>query len=326
MEHGELMAHLDRLLRETYSLWDPGWVSFNWRNYTYDHVQRVRGLAVTLATREGGDPLVAELAAQLHDITKPYDGEYLTGPDGQRLVDEHGRWRNALRPPARANVVTRLYDELGLAGTLHSESGAAVARQLLACYGVAEAVIEQVAQTILDHLGPDAAAPIESRCLYDADTIDANIGLPALVRNIYIQLHFYDARRSPGEPPIAETLASDPLRFLRPYIGENLPRWAGGKRQDFIPRLTTAAGRELAGARLDRLQGAIAWLAASLDDNAARADHSGTDLILHYMRHADDPSLWAETQWLIQTWTAPHTPPQTMALLTQLRDEMRGVI
>lgn len=326
MEHSELTTYLDRLLRETYSLWDAGWVSFNWRNYTYDHVQRVRGLAMTLASREGGDRLVVELAAQLHDITKPYDGEYLTGPDGQRLVDEHGRWRNALRPPARANVVTRLYDELGLAGTLHNESGAAVARRVLADCGVAEALIEQVAQTILDHLGPGSAAPIASRCLYDADTIDANIGLPALVRNLYIQLHFYDVRRSPGELPIAEILASDPLRFLRPYVAESLPRWAGGKRQDFIPRLTTAAGRDLANARLDRLETTIGWLGESLADYAVGVDHSGADLILHYMRHSDDPSLWAETERLIQTWTAPHTPPQTMALLTQLRDEMRGVI
>jgi putative nucleotidyltransferase with HDIG domain len=128
MSYEDLLRDLETLLRDTYALWDEGWVTFNWRNYTYDHVQRVRGLAVTLCRAEGGDPAVTELAALLHDVTKAYDGEYLTGPDGKRLVDEHGYWRNEVRRPPRGNAVTELYDRLGLAGQLHNESGATLAR------------------------------------------------------------------------------------------------------------------------------------------------------------------------------------------------------
>ena len=43
----------------------------------------------------------------------------------------------------------------------------------------------------------------------DADTIDANVGLPAFVRNIYINLHFYDQRKAPEAPPIAQVLQDE---------------------------------------------------------------------------------------------------------------------
>ena len=43
MDYSETIACLDELVKETYALWEPGWVTFNWRGYTYDHVRRVRG-------------------------------------------------------------------------------------------------------------------------------------------------------------------------------------------------------------------------------------------------------------------------------------------
>jgi len=324
MAYQDLIQQIEMLLRETYDLWDPGWVTFNWRNYTYDHVQRVRGLAMSLAAQENGDPIVTELAALLHDLTKPYDGEYATGPDGKRLVDERGFWYNELRLPVRSNAVTHLYDELGLAGRLHNESGAELAQRLLADQGVTSDIVAQVAAVIADHLIPPADASVEARCLYDADTIDANIGLPAFVRNIYINLHFYDQRRAPGEPPIAETLAADPLRFLGPYIHENLPRWARGKRQDFVPKLTTDAGRAFATARLDRLDALFGELGADLAALTPGADHSRIDLMLHFMRHTDDPSIWAETERLCDAWQAASAPAPSLQLLTALRAEMIG--
>ena len=98
---GDLSHSLDQLLRETYALWNAGWVTFTWRAYTYDHVQRVRALALTLCASEGGDQAVTELAAYFHDITKLYDGEIISDRDGHRIVDENGLWRNRFRPPAR---------------------------------------------------------------------------------------------------------------------------------------------------------------------------------------------------------------------------------
>ena len=54
MEYEALMNDLEELLKETYSLWDPGWVTFNWRGYTYDHVQRVRRLALSICRQATG--------------------------------------------------------------------------------------------------------------------------------------------------------------------------------------------------------------------------------------------------------------------------------
>ncbi len=211
MDHNALVRELDRLVAETCNLWDVGWVTFNWRNYTCDHVRRVRALTTTLCSREGGDLAVCDLASLLHDITKPYDGEYVVDAEGKRAVDADGYWRNAPRPPARSNEVTDLYDALGLAGELHNASGAVVALYLLRRRGVDADTCERVAQTIRDHLKPPDDAPVESRCLSDADTIDANIGLPAFVRNIYIHLHFRDQRLAPGDVPTDRLLREAPL-------------------------------------------------------------------------------------------------------------------
>lgn len=337
MSYEDLLRDLETLLRDTYALWDEGWVTFNWRNYTYDHVQRVRGLAVTLCRAEGGDPAVAELAALLHDVTKAYDGEYLTGPDGKRLVDEHGYWRNEVRRPPRSNAVTELYDRLGLAGQLHNESGATLADHLLRERGVDAATCDRVATVIRDHLVPAADVCIESRCLYDADTIDANIGLPAFVRNIYINLHFYDGRKAPEAPGIDTVLAATPLSFLRPYITENLPNWSAGKRRDFVPKLLTAAAVPLCEARLERLERYWRDFAADLarygdassaetgEIPASATHHSCLDVMLHYMTHRGDPCISAETEYLATDWIrSDGASPEVADLVAHLSAEMAG--
>lgn len=320
-----LRDRIEALLRETYALWEPGWVTFNWRNYTYDHVQRVRGLALTLCRAEGGDERIVELAALLHDLTKPYDGEYLTDSEGKRLVDERGFWRNALRPPVRRNLATDLYDRLGLAGALHNESGAVLAEVLLTEWGIEADLAKRVAGAIRDHLLPPEGAPIESTCLYDADTIDANIGLPALVRNIYINLHFYDARRADGAPSLDKVLSEAPLDFLRPYITENLPRWNAGKRRDFLPKLRTASGRRMAETRLARLEIILGELAHTLEHLDGEVARSPLGVILHYMHHREEPSIAAETAYLARRWLTNGAPEPTKRLITALQQEMEGV-
>jgi putative nucleotidyltransferase with HDIG domain len=326
MEHQQLLTDLDALLRETFALWDPGWVTFNWRAYTYDHTLRVTGLATTLCRQEGGDVVVTELAALLHDITKPYDGEYVVDAEGKRVVDERGYWHNEVRRPPRGNAVTALYDELGLAGTLHNESGAILAERLLRDRGVKPDFCARVAETIRHHLLPPEGAPVESGCLYDADTIDANIGLPAFVRNIYIHLHYHDRRKAPEAPTIETLLRERPLEYLQPYIRENLPTWNEGKRRDFVPRLRTVAGRTLAQARLDRLAETLAWLGQELDAYAEQADHTGVDVVLHYMTHCDEPSIAEETRYLAERWLNGQTSPHSRALVEAIQREIEGVI
>jgi putative nucleotidyltransferase with HDIG domain len=325
MEFGELLNDLETLVRETNGLWDEGWVTFNWRNYTFDHVQRVRRLALTLCRREGGDPVVTELAALLHDITKPYDGEYLLDAQGKRAVDARGLWMNVSRPPARHNHVTELYDQLGLTGQLHNESGAVIAEHLLRERGLPEPTRARVAEAIRDHLRPPEGAPIESQCLSDADSIDANIGLPAFVRNICINLHFFDQRKAPEAPPIAAVLAESPFGFLRPYITDNLPKWAAGKRRDFIAPLLTPSSRALSEARMDRLEQALALLAEEVaqEENGHRRC---LDVVLHYMTHQDDPSIAAETAYLAKAWNGSETPAAVRAFIAHIQREMSGEI
>ena len=324
MDYASLLRELETLLCETYSLWDPGWVTFNWRGYTYDHVNRVRGLAVTLCKQEGGDALVVELAGLLHDVTKPYDGEYITGPDGQRIVDERGYWQNEVRRPPRSNEVTRLYEELGLQGQLHNESGATLAEHLLRSRGVPCTVSTRVAQTIRDHLRPSQDAPLESKCLYDADTIDANIGLPAFVRNIYINLHFHDRRKEPGTPPIATLLRDSPLDFLQPYVGENLPRWVAGKRRDFTPRLLTASARRLAVARFERLEGVFGCLSQNLRDGQDTSRRNCLDVVRHFVERRDDPSIADEADSLACDGSSSGRTHEAQSFVEHLQREIAG--
>jgi putative nucleotidyltransferase with HDIG domain len=321
-----LAGELDCLLRDTYVLWDPGWVTFNWRAYTYDHVQRVRGLALNLCAREGGAADVVKLAALLHDITKPYDGEYLLDGKGSRVLDAHGHWRNEVRFPRCTNEVTDLYERLELAGRLHNESGAEIAEVLLASRGLDGRACRAVAAAIRDHLQPPRGATVESLCLYEADTIDANVGLPAFVRNIYINLHFHDGRKSPEDPPIDVVLRQAPLDFLRPYITENLPRWAEGKRRDFLPRLLTASGREIAAARLERLGQTLAILADELADSGLDQARGCLAAVMHFMRRREEPSITAEIGYLAREWLSRNgATPQARELVLHLQRESAGV-
>ena len=327
------VADLERLLQETYDLWEAGWVGFNWRGYTYDHVQRVRGLALNLGGQEGADADVLALSGLLHDITKPYDGPYITDATGKRVVDAEGYWRNEPRPPSRSNAVTDLYDALGLAGQPHNRSGARMARVLLERRGLPDGLIARVAVTIEHHLRPPQDAPPESRCLYDADTIDANIGLPAFVRNIYINLHFHDLRH-PDSPPIAELLERAPLAYLRPYISEQLPTWAQGKRRDFIPRLLTDSGCRLALERLGCLRGWFARFARELEALGQTSEVSSAclDVLLYYMRgytRREDPSIARLTDELADCWEGSGratlvTDGDAADLVRDLRLEMSG--
>lgn len=321
-----LREELSSLLLQTYELWDPGWVNFNWRAYTYDHVQRVRGLALTLAAREGADPAVVELAALLHDITKPYDGDYVTDGNGKRAVDGNGYWHNETRPPGRSNAVTELYDRLGLAGTPHNESGAVIAGELLRARGIDEGVVVAVCCTIADHLRPSPDVPTESRCLYDADTIDANIGLPAFVRNIYIHLHYRDVRKRSDEPPTDEMLRESPLDYLGPYVGERLPAWSLGKRNDFVPRLLCGASVEIADERLRRLDAVWTQLRAELGRYDEMAKRGCLGVVLYFMGRREEPSVDALVAELRDVWARDADPtPEALALIRDLDREVRGV-
>src|SRR5262249_54567140 len=94
--------------------------------------------------------------------------------------------------PDRSNWVTKLYDELELKGLIHHVSGAVVADRVLGEYGFEAPYREAVAEVVRGHLKPENLSEaefnrryrlMESRILYDADTISPTLGLPPFSRN-----------------------------------------------------------------------------------------------------------------------------------------------
>lgn len=320
------LAELEDLVRETYQLWDENWVGFSWRNYTFDHVMRVRNLARTIAAREGGDGRALEFGAILHDVTKSFDGEILMR-DGKRVLDPDGFWLNEKLPPARRNRVTDLYDELGLTGTVHHVSGAQIAVALLAERGYDPAFREAVREIIHTHLKPRDESSIAGRSLYDADTIDANIGLPAFYRNIRITIHrMEDEYRRKGED-LDAFFATSLRDYLVGYLGERIPTWINGKRDDFIERLTTASGRAVARARVEYLAREARALVEELTAFEENIAHGRLAIVKRFIENRGNPSLTDEIQYLRDTWApSAHATAEAIALIARYQQEIDGVI
>ena len=317
-----VLRELDALVRDTYQLWDHEWVGFSWRNYTYDHVQRVRNLALSLAAEEGADLRVVDFASILHDVTKSYDGEVLMR-DGKRVLDENGFWRNTFLPPVRQNAVTVLYEALGLAGTLHNVSGARIADALLAERGYAPPFRAHVGEVIVAHLRVREESSLEGRCLYDADTIDANIGHPALYRNIQISMHLLEQRHAARGESTDAYLAAHLREHLHQYVREKWPTWVAGKQRDFVGRMTTQAGRRRAQARIRRLEQTLATMQAELDDLESAVETGYLAPVVHFMRSRRNPSLRDELALLQARWPAG-TPSAAARFLDTLRHECLG--
>ncbi|MBX6771342.1 MAG: HD domain-containing protein [Chloroflexi bacterium] len=321
----EVLTELEALVRETYQLWDEVWVGFSWRNYTFDHVMRVRSLARSIGAREGADLRILEFAATLHDITKSYDGEILVR-DGQRVLDADGFWVNQKLPPARQNRVTLLYERLGLAETVHHYSGSQVATALLRDYGYDEAFCAAVREVILAHLKPRPTSTPTALSLYDADTIDANIGLPAFYRNIRITIHRMEQEYEHRGESFDTFLENGLREFLTEYLGKRIPAWIEGKRKDFLERLTTPTGRMIAAERLARLTEEVTAMTAEL----AHPDHAlacgRLAIIRRFIHNRFNPSLTEEITKLGQHWVQEASATTgARELLARFEAEIAGV-
>jgi putative nucleotidyltransferase with HDIG domain len=326
MNDAAVLAELERMVRETYQLWDEDWVGFSWRNYTYDHIQRVRALSRTLARREGADVRALELATLLHDITKSYDGEIIM-KDGQRVLDANGFWRNDFLPPARENAITRMYDEMGLKESVHHESGARIAAQLLADRGYSAVLCAHVAEIIRSHLKVTDDSSVEGAIIYDADTIDSNIGLPALYRNLMITLRQRDkAAQAKGHPNADDELLADPEAFLRPWILERLPNWVNSKHRDFVVKMTTESAKELADARIERLGHLVEQFAHELSDFDASTRHGRLGVLWYFARNRKGAMLSAQLDHLEREGLAGmDATAGAAALVACLREEAAGI-
>jgi hypothetical protein len=317
-----VLEELIQLSRETYLLWDEDWVGFSWRNYTHDHVRRVRNLAMHLCLEEGGNTRPLDLGATLHDITKSYDGEIIM-KDGKRVIDEKGLWHNEYLPPARRNRVTDLYDQLGLRGQIHNISGARIADALLAEYGYPQSLRDHVQEIIVTHLTVSAASSLEGRCLYDADTIDANIGYPAFYRNIQISMHNMERQYAARGASLDEFLATSLQEYLEPYVREKLPAWLEGKRRDFVSKMTTASGKRRAEARIDRLGAEMVSMGQELDTLEAALDAGRLAPAVYFMRNRRNPSVSADLAALMERWPAEQAA--AAQFLASLQRESAGV-
>ena len=301
IDHQTLLAELSDLLHDTYYCWDEDWVGFSWRDYTYDHVQRVRALALAMGKRAGA-ALPLNYAALLHDITKSYDGEIVM-KDGKRVLDENGFWRNETLMPARQNLVSRIYEERGLRGTVHSISGAVVATELLKPHCFDEPFLTHVREIIETHLkvDPDRSS-LEGKLLYDADTIDANVGLPAFYRNIQITTHRLDEQYAQAGESFTNYLAENLKTFLVPYLRDSVPNWIDGKQNDFVSRMTTEWGREVILSRIERLRRHLDELRRELSSFEDAVQNGRLAIVSRFFFHRDQPRLSLELAYLENEW------------------------
>ena len=296
-DDARILNELEELVRETFLLWDEKRVGFSWRHYYFNHTQRVRMLSLSIGKKEGVDLRKLEYAALLHDITKRYDGKFVTDDDGKRIVDEDGFWRNDVLPPNpnKGNIVTQLYELHDQGSKLHNVSGAFVAGTILGKYGFPEDFCDAVSSTILGHLKPSESnigrmrefnRNLEGRILYEADTIDSNLGLVAFFRNIGIHIHNMVQRTGRAD--------------LGDYI-ETIPRWLDMK-EDFLPRMQTATGREVGEIRQERNREIWSRIEQEKEDFELNETYGILGIVRYFMSCHEDPNLQEQMAYVENDW------------------------
>lgn len=293
MDDQAVLKELADLVKETFLLWDEVWVGFSWKHYFFDHTQRVRALSLEIGRREGADLRKLEYASLLHDITKRYDGDILRDSQGKRVLDENGFWRNELLIPKRENLVTRLYREHNQFHELHNVSGAIIAKEILESYGFSQDFCTSVSSIIEGHLKPDpiggGASPnvLERKILYEADTMDANLGLIAFYRNIHIHTHSIIAEKGEAD--------------LRQYV-ERMKPWINTKTP-FIERMATETGIRIARERYGRMGEFCRRIIEELENDSSRSVEYGMLGVMKYFMDCNqDPNLQDEMSYLLNDW------------------------
>jgi len=285
---------IEQLVIDTFSLWDVRRVGFSWRRYYLDHTRQVRALALRLGTALEADVRQLRLAAILHDISKRYDGAIRKDGEGRTLVDEEGLWLNETVRPDRANWVTQMYDRLGLQGRVHHLSGAVLTEHVLRDCGYPASDARAIGKIVRGHLKgsvPPAVhaeryREVEVRILYDADTIDPNVGLPALYRNVQIHAGAALARGEPVE--------------LAAYV-RGLSRWLDAK-EGFREHMLTPAGREVCEDRQTHLRSLGRELEAELEAEPLHRRFGLLGVLEQLFTDPEDPSLHEHAERLRSRW------------------------
>ena len=218
---------------------------------------------------------------------------------------EDGFWQNEMLPPNpdKINIVTQLYEEHDQAYKIHNESGAFIAGKILGNYGFPEDFCDGVSSVIRTHLKPSETNPekmrefnenLEGRILYEADTIDSNLGLVAFFRNIGI--HTYSMQQRTGK---AE---------LRDYI-EGIPRWLDMK-EDFLPRMQTDTGRRRGEARQKRNWEMWSVIEREKEDFELNEKYGILGIVKYFMSCCDDPNMEEQMAYVESKWV-----PERKAML-----------
>ena len=293
-DYQQIQTELNELALETFGLWDQNRVGFRWKHYLPNHTQRVRAICLELGRREGANQLALSFAATLHDITKPYDGEIHTDDDGNRILDENGFWKNEVLMPARSNIVTELYDSNNLYGAMHHISGAFIAKKLLEGYGLEQDFVDNVCSIIAAHVKSLSLTPeeydyvygkVEHKIIYDADTMDANLGYVAFFRNIHIHAprHLQN-----GSFNIARYIAS-----IEPWIN---------RKQSFADGLFTRLAREMGEKRQQRKQQLYQQLITEQNNPELNMKYGMLGVINYFVSQTSEPNFGKEMLHLQQSW------------------------
>ena len=126
---------------------------------------------------------------------------------------------------------------------------------------------------------------IENQILYDADTMDPNVGYTAFFRNIHIHSHFALQRGNFD---------------LEDYV-RNLPRWINSK-QEFVDKLLTESSRQVAQARQDRNQHLFLQMVDELDDMEINRKYGLLGIIEYFVGETEDPHFLNQLDYLTNEW------------------------
>ena len=289
------LKELEGLIKSTFDLWDEKRVGFSWRHYYLNHTMRVRNLSVSLGEDEGGDIDQLKYAATLHDITKRYDGPVSMDENGNRLLNEDGFWLNDPLLPTGNNIVTQLYEKYKLFGEIHHVSGAFISEEILRMRNFSETFCQKIADIIVGHLKSSRLSPddvereyssLEKRILYDADTIDANIGLVAFFRNVQIRAYSVISRGEKVD--------------LLDYV-EGLADWVQNK-DSFVNALLTVSAGKLATARQNRSKTICLDLDEETKSYSVSLKFGLLGIIDYFISCADDPNLNEQMDYLENVW------------------------
>lgn len=291
MDDKVIMKELNALVKETFLLWDVAWVDFSWRHYYYNHTQRIRALCLEIGRQEGADLRKLEYASLLHDITKRYDGSIIRDSQGKRIIDKNGFWHNELLLPKRENLVSKLYKKFNQFHTLHNVSSALISKKILESYSLSSNFCASVSSIIESHLKPDASDNLEKKILYEADTMDANLGLIAFYRNI--QIHTHIAKIKNGRA------------YLKKYV-DRIEPWIN-RTISFINNMKTESGTRIANKRYKRMKDFSSNVIKEFKHNFTQSLKYGLlDIIKGFMDQNQDPNLQEEIKYLLTRWIPEH--------------------